>query len=294
MGALALSPDATRLATSDSSDTLLWDLRISPPHPISLPGHQNGVSRLTFSPDGKALVSGDDKNTLLLWSLRGMSPSSTVLPDHPGYGRVFSFSPDGKTLSLDAEEGSLLLWDVSGRQSPISLRGHQDGVKALMFSPHSKILVSADWQGTLRLWDLSDRTRPRSTPLPGYQADVRAFTFSPDGKLLAASAEEDTLFLWDLSGTPPISLLLSHNQRVAGPLTFTPDSKTLVTGGSAGPTLWNVDFDSWPHHACRIANRNFRCAEWTKFIQDEPYRPTCENLPFDQCEDRLTSKVILE
>jgi hypothetical protein len=91
-----------------------------------------------------------------------------------------------------------------------------------------------------------------------------------------------------------MNLLLSGDQRVGGPLTFTPDSKTLVTGGNEGPTLWNVDFESWPHHACRIANRNFRCVEWAKFIQDEPYRPTCENLPINTCEGSLTNKVTLE
>ena len=219
-----------------------------------------------------------------------------VLPLSPaiqGTGGHSAFSPDGQTLVLDIDEGSLLLWDVRGRQRPY-LPPRPSGCRD---SAH----VQPEWQGprlrrhwgTLLLWDLSAR-QPRFRLFSGYREPVRAFTFSPDSKMLASGDQEGMLLLLDLSVTPPMSILLSHDQRYARPLTFSPDGKTLATGGNGGPRLWNLDFDSWPNQACRIANRNLTCAEWTQFIKDEEYRPTCKNLPLDQCEARLTSKVGLE
>jgi WD40 repeat protein len=257
---------------------------------------------LAFSPDAheKMLISGDDRSTLLLWDLRGTSPRSIILPRHPDHRRIFSFGPDGKTLALDKDDGSLLLWDL--RATPhrsIALGGHNGGLNALAFSPDGKTLASGDMAGTLRFWDLRVKP-PRSMLLPGYQAagrsiasgptvGVREFTFSPDGKILAATAEGTSL-LWDLRTSPPVSLRLSHDQRTGGDLTFSPDGKTLASGA----TLWNVNFDSWPAHACRIANRNLTCTEWTQFMKDEPYRPTCEYLPFETCDGALTGMVTLE
>jgi WD40 repeat protein len=191
-------------------------------------------------------------------------------------------------VAVTLDLGLLLDVSVTPPRST-SLPGHQAGVSALTFGPNGKTLASGDYRGTLRFWDLSV-TPPRSILLPGYQGVVRSFTFSPDGKTLASGGLAETLQLWNVSVTPPMSMLPPHDQRSVNVLTFSPDGKTLATSGSVGPLLWNVDFDSWPRHACRIANRNLTCAEWTQFMKDEPYRPTCENLPSDQCEARLPSK----
>jgi WD40 repeat protein len=297
---LRFSPDGAWLASSDGSSLLLWNLHMPRLQSFPLAGHQGHVHAFTFSPDGKTLASVGTAGTLLLWDLRGPSPRSTVLPSHPDHRRIISFSPDGKILALDRDKGSLLLWDlgVTPHRS-IALTGHHGGINALTFSPDGTTLASGDMSGTLRLWDLRVKP-PRSMLLPGYQAaarpiafgptvGVREFTFSPDGKILAATAKSTSL-LWDLRTTPPLSLRLSHEQRSAGDLTFSPDGKTLASGS----TLWNVDFVSWPAHACRLANRNLTCTEWAQFMKAEPYRPSCEYLPFEICDGGFTGLVTLE
>lgn len=38
----------------------------------TLPGHTAAVRSLSFSPDGKTLVSGSDDTTMILWNLEGL------------------------------------------------------------------------------------------------------------------------------------------------------------------------------------------------------------------------------
>jgi hypothetical protein len=54
----------------------------------------------------------------------------------------------------------------------------------------------------------------------------------------------------------------------------------LASGGNDGTViLWDVDIESWEERACRIANRNLTLLEWAQYLEDEPYRKTCPNVP---------------
>ena len=56
----------------------------------------------------------------------------------------------------------------------------------------------------------------------------------------------------------------SHGRRLA-----------VVSSPEGIITLW----DSWRDKACQRANRNLTQEEWQRFFSQEPYRPTCPNLP---------------
>ena len=69
----ALSPDGFLLATATGNPESrgviqLWDLETGTPM-TSLSGHNETVSALAFSPDGKILASGSRDTTILLWDL---------------------------------------------------------------------------------------------------------------------------------------------------------------------------------------------------------------------------------
>jgi len=63
----------------------------------SLEKHESGVSSVSYSPDGKTLVSGSADNTVKLWDVATGKEIKT-LSGHQAYVSSVSFSPDGKTL----------------------------------------------------------------------------------------------------------------------------------------------------------------------------------------------------
>lgn len=99
--ALALSPDGTRLATTDSrANVNLWDAN-SGQQIASLPAHTL-VGGLVFSPDGQILVSIGAPGMMLedksvrLWNV--VSPSSHGTFEMPGFPTRARFSPDGSFM----------------------------------------------------------------------------------------------------------------------------------------------------------------------------------------------------
>jgi WD40 repeat protein len=78
----------------------------------TLTGHEDIVSRVTFSPDGQLLASASHDNTIKLWTREGNSskPSLDILATV----NWIMFSQDGQTLISSSDDGTIKQWDLDG------------------------------------------------------------------------------------------------------------------------------------------------------------------------------------
>jgi WD40 repeat protein len=76
-------------------------------------GNADWVRSVTFSPDGRTLVSGSNDGTVRLWDVTTQQQIGDPMNEHDGTVYSVAFSPDGKTLVSGSAHGTARLWDVS-------------------------------------------------------------------------------------------------------------------------------------------------------------------------------------
>ena len=201
-----------------------------------LEGHSDYVRKVSFSPDGKTLVTSSDDGTVKLWK-----PDGTLLntfKGQDGYAYAVSFSPDGKTIAVsNSIDNTIKLWTLDGKLLK-TFKKHQDAIFDLAFSPDGHVLASASFDHTVMLWDVEKGTRLKT--LRGHQDQVIAVRFSPDGRTLASGSADRTVKLWTLNGTL-LRTLKGHRGQTNG-ISFSPDGKTIASAsGDRTVKLWQLD-----------------------------------------------------
>ena len=260
--AVAFSPDGTRLASMRGApyhDFAMWDITQPGTPPIVLPDFPGGPSEypfpLTFSPDGKTLLTADAKGTLGWWQLDAPHMPFTELPKQKGGIWSAVFSPDGRWLATGSKlDDNFSVWDLAQPNiEPILIFDPQpapdgsgspspklDGVP-VAFSPDSALLATGSLNGIIRLWRLDDLTVP-VTSLRGHEGGLLALVFYDQGRRLASSGQDNTIRLWDLESPSVNPAVLENGTNAAVSLAFDPNDRLLASASfSDGIRLWQID-----------------------------------------------------
>jgi len=215
---------------------------------MELIGHDNYVTSVTFSPDGKTLASSSGDHSIRLWDMTIPSNDPVILTGHKDVVREVAFNSNGELLASGSDDRTILLWDlVNPSNAPVTLSGHDQYVHALTFTPDGNTLASC---GTdIRLRDLSN---PNNDPIVVWEESVLDCAFSPDGQLLAFSRDE--IYVWNLND--PIGSYETYpmgNGQVLQVLSIDISPDGMLLAASAGPSarraihLWEIaDFNVPP------------------------------------------------
>ena len=168
--------------------------------------HEDWVSSVAFSPDGRTILTGCYDRTARLWDRATGRPIGRPLR-HQHCVRSVAFSPDGKLVLTGSFDGIARLWDVA-TGSPVGppLR-HQHTVSAVAFSPDGRTVLTAGFDKTALIWEVA-RTSGLSFSHEGF---IRAVLFSPDGRTILSASQDHTARLWDAATGEPIGPPLVHD-----------------------------------------------------------------------------------
>jgi len=204
----------------------------------TIPGHENGVWGVAYSPDGSqvALTSAD---LIEVWDLATRKPV-LWLRGHSGFIYAVTFSPDGKYLASGGMDTTVKLWDRGTGRLVRSFLGHEGFVREVEFSRDSQQIASASEDKTIKLWSVSsDR---ESATLSGHENFVHSVSFSPDGHRLASGSLDQTTKIW-FAATSLQLTFHGHDGWVKN-VAFGPDSHRVATGSYTFATgnflqIWN-------------------------------------------------------
>jgi WD40 repeat protein len=216
----------------------LWDVATG--HQLLVfKGHQNLITSVSFSHDGRSVLTGSADGTARLWDAATGQPVR-VFGD--GHGLVWSvaFSPDGRSMVTAADDGSSV-WEVATGKL---LRSFEPATSAV-FAPDGRTLLT----GSIPADTKAGRETHATLQDTVTGAEIRRFgspfesmfvAFSPDGKNVATAGPR-TLGLWDAE-TGKQSRQLSAQTWEFATAVYSSDGQRILTGHNDGSArLWEAE-----------------------------------------------------
>lgn len=147
------------VSCSDDFTLFLWTPGDSKKAFVRLTGHQQVVNHISFSPDGRFIVSASFDKKVKLWC----GHTGRFLSSFDGHvGPVYQvcWSADSRFLASGSKDSTCKVWSISstsdkkaGRPKALStLAGHADEVYALDWSPAGDVMASGGRDRLVKFW----------------------------------------------------------------------------------------------------------------------------------------------
>lgn len=246
----------------------IWDAETGMPLHI-LKGHRDCVNSVSFSPDGRQVVSTGDAygGEVRIWEIStGILRHTLRINDYRDMAMSASFSPDGRLVAAGMINNHIQIWTVETgtlqqtlevysassisfspdwRQVVAFERDEETiqilnartgevqqklaGHSAAILSVSGRRVVSGSADNTVRIWDA--RSRGALPHISGLHPKNRSslLSFSADGRLLASALGGVTIQIWHTE-TGAIQQTLTSKEHTVMSVTFSPSGRQLAAG----------------------------------------------------------------
>ncbi|MFC1805391.1 hypothetical protein ACFL09_00225, partial [Planctomycetota bacterium] len=158
-----------------------------------LRGHEDTVTSVTYSFDGRWVMSGSVDHTVRVWDAR-TGAEVRCLRGHEDTVTSVTYSFDGRWVMSGSVDHTVRVWDARTGAEVRCLRGHEDTVTSVVCSPNGLWTVTGSRDGTVRAWTVHTGTQRRC--LLGKANEIGDVSVSPDGRRIAAAASRSSLIVW--------------------------------------------------------------------------------------------------
>lgn len=192
---MAPSPNSRYLATAGSYDKLvkIWDM-IQGRTIHSFSAHDEGINSISYSPNGRYIVTAADDKTIKIWNAYDFSLLRTI--DRPKAELSVIFTPDSKQIVAGGQDSLIKFIDINSAAVVKTLKKHRAAVTSLCFLPtNSDYLFSAGRDSMVYKWNLTENDWNHWYSAKGRILQV---AISNNGKYMSLVCSDTLIRVWKL------------------------------------------------------------------------------------------------
>ncbi len=240
-------------------------------HITALGGQKNSWSlersMAFFTPDSQYILSLGERQAIMdTQTGREIAPivHNDILVN-------ITMSGDGHLFATVTEKGAHVWKTATGKE--VAALPLSSEISAISLSPSGRHLAAVAGREVIVL-DVVDNSIVKSLSHDDY---VIATAFSENEMNLATASNDLAVHVWEISSGKEVFRVKAPS--FVSSVDFTPDGTHLVARSLRTARIWKWKDDDRIASACARLTVNMTCREWQDYIGDEPYRPTCPNVP---------------
>lgn len=196
-------------------------------------GHQGSVRSVTFSPDGRHVLSGGDDQAIKLWSV-ATGECLQTFRRHPGRISTVLFHPDRQHILSASDDQTIKIWDIATGQIKQTLEGHSD-LTSIACSPDGLSILAGD--NPIKLWDIA--TGQVTQTFEGHRGTVRSVVFSPNGRFFLSGGDDQQIRLWEIKMGRCLRTLEGHDSVIRA-IALSSDGRHALSADASTLNWWAV------------------------------------------------------
>lgn len=158
-------------------------------------GHRDGVTSLSFNPDGSQLLSAGKDGVAKAWNVRTGDVTNSYGSGVAGSMQAL-FSPSGNFVVLTDQQNAINVVD-SASGHVVKNAVSRTPLNCVSGSKDGQHIISGGKDGRVIIWRVSDMTPMHA--LEAHQGDVTSVGFSPDGEYAVSVGKDGAVKVWEVT-----------------------------------------------------------------------------------------------
>lgn len=208
---------------------------LSAPLERQLSGDNEVILSVSFSADGKHVLSSADESVANLWSLEtGEIVTRFGDPDSGVRIATSAISPNGDYVLGGLNNDRAMLWSIAGGE-PLARLPHDDSVTAVVFSPDGRLALTGSEDDTARLWTVPEGRLVHT--LRGHSDGISSVAFSRAGDRVLTGGRDGVAILWSVEDGRELGRAQDGDEAMTS-VVFEDSSDQFVTSDGGGVRFW--------------------------------------------------------